>query len=84
MQTKQSTYGRFTGLLQVPQPGNIEPDEELPVFVIILIEHIIALRNNAAVVSCEHLEGVRTRRDLQSEADVRVRVIRGMRGDGLV
>ena len=51
-------------LLEIPQAGDVEPDEEIAVPV----EYIVQLRNDVFIIAQEDLEGVRTGSDLYPEA----------------
>ena len=69
---------------EIPEPGDIKPDHKLTIPEIIFIEHIIALRHYTIVVTEEYLEGVGTGGGFKAKADIRVWVIGGMLGQGLV
>ena len=45
-------------MLEIPQPGDVEPNYKLAIPVIVLIKEIVALRYNPVIISKEYLEGM--------------------------
>ena len=50
----------YLSTLKIPQPGDVKSNQELAITVVILIVHVVHLRNDVLVVGEEQLKGVRT------------------------